>query len=127
MKKLMSILLVFVMIAGLCACSAKNDNGEIPTLKWLLPAESQADLQSVQDALNEIIEEKVGVRVELQFISPGAFNEKMRMKMASNEAFDICFAGWVNKYATAVSNGGLMDITDYMQQRKNLLEKLFLL
>ena len=34
--------------------------------------------------------------------------------MASNENFDIIFTGYVNNYQTAVNLGGLMDVTEYI-------------
>lgn len=118
-KKLISMLLMLAMLGGAAGCTKtakEGADGGVPTLTWLMPCESQSDLESVQEAMNNIFIEKVGAKVDIQFISPGAFSEKMKMKMASNDDFDICFAGWVNNYSNAAKSGGLMDITDLIDQ-----------
>ncbi len=125
MKKLISLLLAGAMLFSLASCGKKGAgvaDGDIPTLTWILPCDEQSDLASVQDALNEIFVEEVGAKVELQFIEPGAFSERMRMKMASGEDFDMCFTGYVNKYLSAAENGGIMDITDLIDQVEGLRE-----
>ena len=124
-KKLLSLILAAAMLGTFAGCGAKQEksaDGDIPTLTWILPCENQEDLASVQDAMNEIFVEKVGAKVEFQFIEPGAFAEKMKMKMASGEDFDMCFTGYVNNYTNAAKGGGVMDITDLIDQVEGLRE-----
>ena len=116
MKRIISVLLVLVMALGMCACSKDTGkDGEIPTLVWYVPGETQADQQVVFDAMNEILVEKLGAKIEVRFISDGSFKEKMRMMMAAREEFDLCFTGYNNPYKDAVENGALYDITDLIE------------
>ena len=116
MKRIISILLVLVMALGMCACSrGTGKDGDIPTLVWYVPGEIQPDQQSVFDAMNEILVEKLGAKIDVRFISDGSFQEKMRMMMAAREKFDLCFTGYNNPYKTAVENGALYDITDLIE------------
>ncbi len=127
MKKIISLLLAGGMLFSLVGCGKKGaevSDGDIPTLTWILPSQAQSDVASVQDALNEIFVEEVGAKVELQFIEESAFKEKMKMKMASGEDFDMCFTGYVNNYETAAKNGGILDITDYIDQVEGLREAI---
>lgn len=116
MRKIISVLLVVLMAVGMCACSSETaKNGDIPTLVWYVPGEVQADQQAVFDAMNEILVEKLGAKIDIRFISEGAFNEKLRMMMVAREEFDLCFTGYCNPYVDAVQNGGLYDITDFLK------------
>ncbi len=119
-KRLMSLLLISAMLLGFAGCKSGNNeettNGEIVTLKWMLPGDVQSDLQSVLDEANKIVESEIGARLDIQFIDQASFNEKMKMNMAGGNDFDLCFTGYVNSYGDAVTRGGLMDITSYIDE-----------
>lgn len=113
-KKITSVVLAVAAAAGIASCGGKNGkNGEV-TLTWLLPGDAQSDMASVTEKINEITTEKIGAKINIQFIDTGAYDEKMKMNMASGMDFDICFAGFVNNYLSAISKGGLMDITELL-------------
>ena len=74
------------------------------------------DLQLVQDAINEILHEKIGVHLTLEPIDYGAYNDKMQLRLASGEACDIIFtAPWINSYTNNVANGVLAELDDLLQ------------
>ena len=118
MKKIKSII-AFMLCAGMAlpvsSCKKNND-----AITWLVPGEKQPDIAVVMDEANKIVKEKIGTTIDLQFVDTGAFTEKMNMNMASGRDFDICFTGWVNPYVQAVQNGGLMDITDKLDNYPEL-------
>ena len=98
-KRLIALVLILVMAFAFASCGGKRtSNDGIPTLTWIVPGDAQSDLQSVVDAINEITVEKIGARVDIQFIDAGSFAEKMKMNMASGADFDICFTGYCNNY-----------------------------
>jgi len=69
------------------------------------------DLQIVQDAINAILNEKIGVNLILEPFDWGAYNEKMQLRLAAGEECDIIFtAPWINNYANNVANGNLMPL-----------------
>lgn len=74
-----------------------------------------ADLQKVNDAMNEILHEKIGVHLTLEPIDFGAFNEKMQLRLAAGEECDIIFtAPWINSYSNNVANGVLYPLDDLL-------------
>jgi len=73
------------------------------------------DLQMVQDALNEILNAKIGVNLTLEVTEFGAYNDKMQLRLAAGEQCDIIFtAPWINSYANNVANGVLMPLDDLL-------------
>ncbi|MEG1441763.1 MAG: ABC transporter substrate-binding protein, partial [Oscillospiraceae bacterium] len=49
---------------------------------------------------------------------------KMKLNMASGHNYDLCFTGYVNNYSDAVTNGGLLDITEKIDKISGLKELL---
>ncbi len=74
------------------------------------------DLQLVQDAINVILNEKIGVNLTLEPIDFGAYNEKMQLRLAAGEPCDVIFtAPWTNSYTNNVANGSLLALDDLLQ------------
>ncbi len=120
-KKIISIMLLSTMFATMATGCKKNQSadGDIPTLKVYMAnmAGRIDDLQLVNDKANEILADKIGAKMELVFIDSGAYTEKMNMKLASNEEFDLCFtSSWLNPYDKAVKNGSYYEITDLINE-----------
>ena len=115
MKRVLALVLVAVMALGLIGCGKTADGG-VPTLVWYLPADKQADTQLVCDEINKIIEPKIGAKIDIQYIASSDFAERMRLIMASQEEFDLCFTGFNNKYVDGVRRGGFMEITDLLNE-----------
>ncbi len=118
-KRILSLVLGLAMLLSLLVvttgCSNDGGNSGEVTLKWYVPGDKQADMASVMEEVNKITMEKIGAKVDLEFIDTGAYAEKMRMFMASGEEFDLAFTGYINEYYKAASEGGLMDITDIIK------------
>lgn len=126
MKKFLSIILAAVMLCSFAGCNKKNSkNGKNKdtVITWLIPGDKQPGLSDVMEAANAIIKPKLGVKIDVQFIDAGAYNERMNMNMASGMEFDLCFTGYVNPYIKAVKNGGLLDITELLDKEVPELKK----
>ncbi len=125
MKRLVALLLAACMIFALCACDGKgSDEGGTPTLRIYMPGSAQSDISSVVAEANKITQEKIGAKIDIQLIDSGAYNEKMNMIMASGEAYDVCFTGYVNKYTNAVSKGGLMCLDELLETTPTLKKQV---
>ena len=123
MKKKIALLLAAVMSLSICGCAGNTakDNA-VPTITWLVPGDDQPDLDSVLAEANKIVEEKIGAKLDMQFIPTGSYSEKMKMNMASGYDYDLCFTSdWLNNYDEAVRNGGLYDLTAYLEDIKTLI------
>jgi putative aldouronate transport system substrate-binding protein len=77
----------------------------------------QKDIQMVEDAINEILIPKINVRLKLDPIEAGVYNEKMQLKMAAGETCDIVFtAPWTNNYYLNVINGALYPLDNLLPE-----------
>lgn len=117
MKKTMSGILSLCFAAGIAAslsgCGKKDDGN---TLVWYMQGDKPAAHEKVMAKANEIIEPALGMKLDMQYIDSASFTEKMKLKMASKESYDLTFTGYVNDYQTAVRMGGLLDITDLIKE-----------
>ncbi len=99
------------------ASSASTDSGLVPITYSYGGSGAPQDLQLVQDALNEILNERIGVNLTLEPIDYGAFNEKMQLRLAAGEECDIIFtAPWINSYTNNVANGVLTPLDDLLPE-----------
>ena len=129
MKKFLSIVVLSTMLVGMAGCTANKDadsanNSEVPTLVWYNIGDKQADVKSVMEKVNQLTEDKIGAKLDLQFIDTGAYTERMQLNMASSDTFDMCFTGFVNPFAQAVARGGLLPMDEYLEGTPKLKESL---
>ena len=140
-KKVVSMLLVGAMVASLTACgsstsstSTSSNNGsettaeggeaEVTTnfanadgtplqLVMQFPTFTGApvDTQVVQDAVNEILGEKLGVNITLQIYDWGSYKQSTTLSLAGGEQIDI-LSTILCSYPTLVSQGNLIDMED---------------
>lgn len=118
MKKITSIFLVLLLACStIFAQGAKEqEEKEIPTITWLLRQDKPANVDSVMEKVNEIVEKELGAKLDINFISWGDYGDKLNMKMAAGEEFDLAFvANWITpNYLTVSNKGGLVPINKYM-------------
>ena len=119
-KKVLSFMLAGSLLVGATGCSKKEGDSaksEVPELRWVFPGSSSkmAELPQVLEKANEIIEKEIGARLKVELVDDGSYSEKLKLLMASGDSFDLCFtSNWLNDYYTAANSGGLMDITEYI-------------
>ena len=116
----LALTLIVVCFAG-CGKKAAND-GDVPTLIWYVPGDSQPGIAEVMDAANAIVEKEIGAKIDMKFINQGDFDEKMRLKMAAGEYFDLCFTGYINVYSKAAEMGGLEPLDELLKTTPKLVE-----
>ncbi|MCB0093433.1 MAG: hypothetical protein KDE54_36340, partial [Caldilineaceae bacterium] len=99
---LTSLLLLSLLLAACAPAAGPVDAGEqsslsqdaddnIPVVTYTYARVPQPDQQMVEDALNDIIIPEIGVKLKLEPIDPGVYNDKMQLRLASGEACDIIF------------------------------------
>lgn len=121
LKSLLALTLVCIIALGCIGCGKDTaKDGEVPTLVWYVPGDKQADIAEVMKAVNEITVEKIGAKVDLQFIEQASFTERLQMAMSSRKDFDLTLTGFVNPFINGVTKGGLLDITEYVEKDKEL-------
>lgn len=82
-------------------------------LTYYFPNSPQKDLQTVEDALNKLVKPKINATVHLKLIDWGAYEEKMKVVMASGEPYDLVWtAAGFNNYFQNVANGAYAPLDD---------------
>lgn len=130
-KKILSVLLVVGMLAGLLAgCgngAKKTADGEGITIDWYLPdwvGTGLADLDMVVKAMNEIIYEETGAYLQIH-VPNGNYTEQMNVKVQSGEEIDIMWSqAWDNEFLNHATNGAFYDVSDLVETyAPDILEK----
>lgn len=86
-------------------------------LKWYGVNPKQNDAQSVYDAANKIIQQKLNATVDFQWEDFGVYAEKMKMIAASGEECDIVWtSSWCNPYIDNVNKGAYMPLDDLLDK-----------
>ena len=120
MKKTTAIALCVAMLCGMAGCNTKQnekENGGDITLKVYMPAAQQKDLSLVLEEANKIIEPAIGAKIDMVFIDQGSYTEKMNMKLATKEYFDVCFtSNWLNPYGKGVKNNCYYPLTELIDK-----------
>ena len=120
MKKTTAIALCVAMLCGMAGCSTKQnkkENGGEVVLKVYMAADQQKDLSAVVEEANKIIEPAIGAKIDMVFIDGGSYTEKMNMKLAAKEYFDICFtSSWLNPYDKGVKNNSYYPLTELIDK-----------
>lgn len=89
------------------------DNGEVTKLVMTFATwtGAPADTQAVQDAMNEITRDSIGIEVELQITDFASYNQSMTLALSGGEQIDIASTmGFA--YGNAVTQGYLMDLEE---------------
>lgn len=116
-KKVLALTLGIAVAAGVCGCNySKNSKNEVPTLVWYAPGNSQNDMSEVMEAVNKIIEPRIGAKLDLRMLDDGSYTEKMSMMITANEEFDICFTGYINPYKSAVHLGAYVPLNNLINE-----------
>ena len=73
------------------------------------------DIPLVQDEMNKTLKDKIGATIQLNPIDWSAFSDKMQLKNASGEKYDMAFtSNWANPYWPNVKNNVFLDLTDQL-------------
>ena len=124
-KKIFLLLLIQIILVSLYACGRTSETaGMIPTLKWYVHGEVQPDQERVNKEINKILEDKAGCHLDIIYLDPQVYAEKMQMLMASNDTYDLCFTGYVNTYKKAAQKGGLLALDGYLDDFPGIREAI---
>lgn len=127
MKKVIAGICVAALMCSMTACgnsSKQSSSDGNVSLSWYVPLSKQTDMQSVMDEAAKITEPLIGAKIDMQPIDTSSYTERMNMLMASGATFDMAFTGYVNPYLQSVKRGGLLDITEYVENSPKLKEAI---
>ena len=97
---------------------------EVVTVKWVFRKDPQEDQDMVEDAINEIIRERYNLELDMEFVSSGEYNDRIKLMQTSGEEFDICFtSNWANSFTENVGRDGFLALDDYMDTEGGIMLK----
>lgn len=118
-KRLICLILALGILLSMGAgCEQKSDD-EIVTLEYWFPISGMppADLKEVNEYINSITREKIGVEVELKVIEVNSYENQMAIKINAADEFDICFtAEWCNSYIQNARKGAYLALDDLLEE-----------
>ena len=122
---------VVALAAGLAACgnltgnnkkAADTASSEKPVLKMYQIGDKPDNLDELLENANKIIEEKVGAKLDIQYLGWGDYSKKMSVITSSGENYDIAFA---DNYVVNAQKGAYADLTDlYKKEGAELYKAL---
>jgi len=99
---------------------------EVVTIKYVLPGTEPSEWKTVQQEVNKkLLADGVNVQIEKEYIDWGAWEQKINLKLSTNENFDMFHVmnDWVG-LANYVGRGALKDITAEVEQYGPNLKKV---
>ena len=111
---LLALLLALSMtLSGCGAKEAKTD--EIEKIKFEMFSWGEApDEEMVEEALNKITREKIGVEVDIEFYNLGVYEEQLGLKIAGDEEMDLISI--IGDTMELANTGILMPIDDLLDE-----------
>ncbi len=124
-KKAVAVLLCLAMAVAFAACGGgtadksmvyEDDMSKEVTLKWYIRTAEPSGSAEVIEAFNKYIKEKLNATVDIVFVQPGDYDQKLQMAMAANEKFDLVWtSSWANPYQNNVMRGGFLELDELLE------------
>ncbi len=115
MKKFIKIAAVVTVVCmlGTLLAGCGNEFNEHGRLRVFFQDQRGTDTQLVSDTLDKMVQEKIGVSVEIVQFGPTEFSTKLPMMLASDEQMDI---GWDSgaTFVTRARQGAYYDISEIL-------------
>jgi putative aldouronate transport system substrate-binding protein len=101
------------------------------TIKWFVPGAAALKDQALVNAeASKYLKDKINVTLDLEVIDWGSWDDKMNLKFASSEPFDLLYTANWNGFTTKIAQGNIIDMTDlidkYAPEAKAVIEPALL-
>lgn len=120
-EKLARLAVMWVTLLGIltgCRMDTREESEagtEITELVWYQFGDEQKDAGLVLDKVNEYTEEKIGVRLEVIYVTGTDYNQKMQVVINTGSRWDLCFtSSWANDYLQNANKGAFLALDDYL-------------
>lgn len=108
------------------SAGADGPKEEVITIKYVIPGTEPKEWPAVKEAVNKkLLADGVNVQIEKEYIDWGAWEQKINLKLSTNEDFDMFHVmnDWVG-LANYAGRGALKDITAEVEQYGPNLKKV---
>ena len=95
-------------------------------LTWCIMNSEQKDLDTVLKDINVYLQGKLNAKLNLEIYDWGQYDQKMQLKIAGGENFDLCFTtfSWVNKFQQNVTKGAFLPLDDLLENYGQNIKKI---
>lgn len=114
MKKILALVMACMLLTVPMGVFAAAED-QVVTLTWFagLPGTVPADHDAMEAKLNELTTEKLGIAVDILYMS----NDAIKLALNSGDYYDLAFTcSWFNNYASQANKGLYADITDKVKE-----------
>ena len=120
--RLMAVLMTMVLVLSGCTQAEKKPD-EIEKIKFEMFAWGEApDEEMVEEALNAITREKIGVEVDIEFYNLNVYSEQIGLKIAGDEEMDL--VAIIGDTMELANDGILMPIDDLLDKYGQDIKKV---
>ncbi len=107
------------------AGTSDKDN-KVVELTWYQIGDMQKDAQTVINKVNEYTTEKIGVKLKVNYVGWGDYNQKMQVLINTGDQWDLCFTcSWANDFGQNVAKGAFLPLDKYLQNEgKGMYESI---
>lgn len=129
-SKVVATSLVTVLAVGaLAGCGSLSgdkkakttDKGDTPTLLMYQIGDKPKNYDQLMEIANKRIEDKIGAKVNIQYIGWGDYEQKMSVIVSSGENYDIALA---KNYVTNAQKGAYADLTKLLPEKAEAAYKM---
>lgn len=113
-RKSLALLLSASMLASMCAGSVvvhAEDDVQKVVMSFFTWTGAPTDTQAVQDAMNEITRDSIGIEVELQISDFASYQQNMTLALSGGEQIDI-MANLSTTYSNFAQQGYFVDLEE---------------
>lgn len=103
--------------ASQTATSAAASTEEPTSIIWMVRWDEPKNNAAVMEKLNAQLLKDLNMTLDMRFIAPGDYNQKMQMAMAGGDEWDLCFtSAWANNYVNAAGKGAYLALDDLLEK-----------
>lgn len=117
-NRILSLLAALVLICGMVPLAAAEDAAALEpvTLEWYVSEDSQPDNQTVFDALNAYLKEKINTTINFHFINNSEYSTKVSPILESGQEVDIINANSQLSYVNYAKKESFLPMEELLPQ-----------
>lgn len=116
MKRKLVLLLAAMLLFSLLPLGLAAATPEVSPVTYVIPGNTPAGYDYVMEQVNEKLKD-IGIELTVQYIPWDVWDQKLNLMLSTGEAFDLFHVMQDRvSFSSYQSRGGLMDITEYLEQ-----------
>lgn len=125
-RRFLCLLTALTLLTGCTApgSTSPNTDPQPVNLIYYTIGEPDADLELVNQALNDILLPRYGFTVTYKKIGWNDYTAQLNSHLGTGQTFDIAFV-WTESYVTGATSGAWLDLTDRLGELEDIIDQGF--